>query len=48
MFAAFDLGQQADRLDGVLVDGIDMVHVVLGLPDHASEIRQEAPEHTGP
>ncbi len=43
--AGLDLVQDADRKQRVLVDGIDMVHVVLHLRDDAAEIRDEAAEH---
>ena len=42
-----DLVQDADGEDGVLVDRIDMVHVVLHLRDDAAEIGDEAAEHAG-
>jgi hypothetical protein len=45
--AGLDLVQDADREQRVLVDGIDMVHVVLHLRDDAAEIRDKASEHAG-
>ena len=43
--AAFDLGQQADRPDRMLVHRIMVVHVELHLRDDASEIGNETAEH---
>ncbi len=45
--AAFDPAQDADCPDGVLVDGIDVVHVVLHLRDDAAEVGNEAAEDAG-
>ena len=45
--ALADAVDDADREDGVLVDGIDVIHVVLHLGHDASEIRHESPEHAG-
>ncbi len=45
--AMFDLREQADRADRVLVDGVMMVHVELHLRDDAAEIGNEAAEHAG-
>ena len=45
--SGLDLGQQADRPDGVLVDRVHVIHVVLGLRHDAAEIRHEAAEHAG-
>ena len=39
--------EDADGADGVLVDGIDVVHVVLHLGDDAAEIGQEASQDPG-
>ena len=44
---AFDLGKQADRPDGVLIDGVVMVHVELHLGDDPAEVGNEAAEHAG-
>ena len=41
------LGQDADGADGVLVDRVGVVHVVLRLRDDAAEIGHEAAEHAG-
>ena len=43
--ARLDLRQQADGADGVLVDSVRVVHVVLGLRHDAPEVRHEAAEH---
>ncbi len=43
--APLDLRQEPDGLDRVLIDRIDMIHVVLGLPDDTAEIAQETAEH---
>ncbi len=45
--AVFNLGQNSDRLDGVLVDGIDVIHVVLHLRHHTTELGQELTQNTG-
>ncbi len=45
--AALDLVQDADREERVLVDRVDVVHVVLHLRDDAAEIGNEAAEHAG-
>ncbi len=45
--ALFDLVQNADRPDRMLVRGINVVHVVLHLCDHPSEVGDELPEDTG-
>ena len=42
-----DPGQDANRPDGMLIDRIDMVHVVLHLRHDTAEIGDEAPEHAG-
>ena len=47
LFAAFDRGQEPDRLDGMLVDGIDMIHIVLGLPDDPAKVGHKAAKHAG-
>ncbi len=44
-FAPLDLRQEPNGLDGVLIDRIDMIHVVLGLPDDTAEIAKETAEH---
>src|SRR5690606_41772436 len=36
-----------DRLQGVLVDGVGVVHVELGLADDPAPLRQESAEQTG-
>ena len=43
--AFFDPRQQSDRADGVLVDGIMVVHIELHLRDDTAEIGNEPPEH---
>ncbi len=43
--AAFDIRQNADREDRVLVDRIGVIHVVLHLRDDTAEIGDEAAEH---
>ncbi len=45
--AFFDAMQDADGLHGVLVDRVDMVHIVLHLGDDAAEVGHEAAEHAG-
>ena len=45
--AGLDPVQQADGPDGVLVDRVDMIHVVLHLGDDAAEVGNEPAEHTG-
>ena len=45
--AALDRGEQADRPDRMLVDGIMVVHVELHLRDDAAEVGNEAAEHAG-
>ena len=45
--AVLDLMQHVDRLDGVLVDRVDVVEAVLHLGDHAAELRQEPAEQAG-
>ena len=45
--AVLDRDERADRADGVLVDGIDVIHVVLHLRHDAAEIGDEAAEHAG-
>src|SRR6185437_11817245 len=45
--AALDLMQHADREQRMLVDRVDMIHVVLYLRDDAAEIRNEAAEYPG-
>ena len=39
--------QNADCENGMLVNGIDMIHVMLHLGDHTTEIRHKAPENAG-
>ena len=46
-FALLDPRQQPDRADGVLIDGVVVVHVVLHLRDDPAEVGHEAPEHPG-
>ena len=43
--ALFDFVEHADGANGMLVHGIDMIHVILHLGDDASEIRHETSEH---
>ncbi len=45
--ALFDLVQNADGEQGMLVDRVDMVHVVLHLRDDAAEIGDESAKHAG-
>ena len=45
--AVLDLVQDADGADRVLVDRVDVIHVVLHLRDDAAEIGHEAAEHAG-
>ena len=45
--AGLDLVQDADREQRVLVDRVDVVHVVLHLRDDAAEIGHELAEHAG-
>ena len=45
--AALDLRQDTDGAQRMLVHRIDMIHVVLGLPDDAAEFGNEAPQHAG-
>ena len=43
--AAFDLREEADRADRMLIHGIVMIHVELHLRDDAPEVRNEAAEY---
>ena len=45
--ATFDPRQQADRPDGMLIDGIVMIHVELHLRDDTAEIGHEPAEDAG-
>ena len=45
--ALLDAGDHPDRADEVLVDRVDVVHVVLHLRDDAGELGDEAPEEPG-
>ena len=45
--ALLDAVQDADREQRMLVDGIDVIHVVLHLGDDAAEIGYETAEHAG-
>src|SRR4051812_6117670 len=45
--ATLDLGEQAERADGMLVDRIVMIHVELHLGDDAAEVGDEAAEDSG-
>ena len=44
IFTVFDPRQHADRPNGVLVDRVDVVHVVLHLRHHPAEVGNEAAE----
>ena len=43
--AVLDALEDADGADGVLVHGVDVIHVVLHLPDDTAEIGQETAEY---
>ena len=45
--AALDPSENADREDGVLIDRVDVIHVVLHLRDDAAEIGDQAAQHAG-
>ena len=45
--ARFDLREDSDGADRVLVDRVGVIHVVLRLRDHPAEIGHEAAEHAG-
>ena len=45
--AGLDTREDADGADGVLVDGVRVVHVVLRLRDDATEVRDELAEDAG-
>ncbi len=46
-FTTFDLIENADRADGVLVHGIGVVHVILHLGNHTPEIGDKPAKNTG-